>query len=110
MALQALPEWGAIGPNTEAAKALLSVFGTTVTLPDNTTIKMIVRPYVETQKSNEKNTQRYRYAGYVPNDVEYYGTLTEEQSITSGSRTYWASSIEKMVNGWLEVKLTVRGS
>ena len=105
-----LPEWGSVRPGTEAARALLSVFGTTVLLPDNTEIRLIIRPSVELTEDTKQNTERVEYMGYIPNDPEYYGTLAPKQSIVSPDRTYFVNAFNRDVahGQWLAIPLAPR--
>lgn len=99
-----LPSWSELGPNRQFARDLLRIFGSEFTLPDNTTVRLIIDP---TPKS-EDNTEWIEYVGYIPNDVAYTGTLNEEQTIRLGSATgtpYFVADLHRQKNGWLEVDL-----
>ena len=99
-----LPKWGELGPSSGFARDLLAVFGTDFTLPDTSSIRLILEPIPK----SEDNTEWVEYTGYIPNDPAYLGTLAEEDTIRAGTTPYFVANLHREKNGWLVATLIQR--
>ena len=111
MTTPTLPEWGAVGPGTVAARTLLKVFGTPVEIVGadftETGRSVIIRPVVERDVDNRREVVVMR--GYIPafSDLPELGKseLFAPNRATTNAKRYFCTSANRQPNGWLQLEL-----
>ena len=105
-----LPKWSEFSPNKGFVRDLLRIFGTDFTLPDASSIQLILEPTVHHDEDHiGRNTEEVWFDAYVPNSPDHLGSLAQETTImANGVTSYFVNNFRSLKNGWLVVALAQR--